>query len=258
MTVSSAVQEWSIDELSQLVGLPTRTIREYRTIGLLNPPAKRGRVGVYDSEHRARLELIGRLQARGYSLAGIHDLLEAWSAGETLESLVGDSGLDEMTQVLSDDELIDAAPWLADEPTRAQAVAIDLIHRGSATSWHVRAPSLLALATEAITAGAQPAAAMRAAAALREGARLQAKQLASIFTTELWQGTAPDQLARLARRARVLAARSASTLLVDELGAALQSQAARNNDAGLAEFTKSMRLRPTTHHDHPDNGATTA
>ena len=49
--------------------------------GVLAPPAKVGRVGVYDEGHRRRLELIGRLQSRGYSLAGIRDLFEAWDAG---------------------------------------------------------------------------------------------------------------------------------------------------------------------------------
>lgn len=246
----TARNEWSIDELSQLVGVPTRTIREYRTMGLLAPPAKRGRVGVYDIEHRKTLELIGQLQARGYSLAGIRDLLEAWSAGETLDSLVGDTGLDELTHVVSDNELTDAAPWLADEAARTQAITIDLIHRGSEDTWHVRAPSLLALVSEAIAAGAQPAAALRAAAAMREGAQLQAAQLAAIFTSELWHVTDPEQLARLARRARVLAPRSASTLLVDELGTALQRQATTRRDGRLDEFMNSMRLRQTTHSPH--------
>ena len=56
-----------------MVGVPTRTVREHRTLGLIEPPRKEGRVGRYDEAHRQRLELIARLQERGYSLAAIRD-----------------------------------------------------------------------------------------------------------------------------------------------------------------------------------------
>ena len=53
--------------------VPVRTIREYQTMGVLPPPERRGRVGLYRTTHVARLELIARLQVRGYSLAGIRE-----------------------------------------------------------------------------------------------------------------------------------------------------------------------------------------
>jgi DNA-binding transcriptional MerR regulator len=81
--------EWSVDDLAGLAGLPVRTIREYQTIGLLPPPRKRGRVGWYSRAHLARLQLIGRLQDRGYSLAGISDLLRSWSDGADLGEVLG-------------------------------------------------------------------------------------------------------------------------------------------------------------------------
>jgi hypothetical protein len=60
---------------------------------LLPPPERRGRIGVYGAQHVERLALIGRLQRRGYSLAGIKDLLAAWDAGADLTTLLGvDSG----------------------------------------------------------------------------------------------------------------------------------------------------------------------
>src|SRR5262245_64256776 len=79
----------TVDELARDAGLPVRTIREYQTMKLLPPPVRRGRVGLYSHDHRRRLELIARLQRRGYSLAGIKDLLEAWHAGANLHSLLG-------------------------------------------------------------------------------------------------------------------------------------------------------------------------
>jgi len=80
---------FTIDELATRVALPVRTIREYQTLGLLSPPVRRGRLGVYRRGHEQRLLLIKRLQARGYSLAGIRDLLESWRDGDDLGAVLG-------------------------------------------------------------------------------------------------------------------------------------------------------------------------
>ena len=68
----------TIDDLARRVQLPVRTIREYHTMRLLPPPERQGRLGLYGDRHVQRLRLITRLQRRGYSLAGIRDLLGAW------------------------------------------------------------------------------------------------------------------------------------------------------------------------------------
>ena len=69
----------TIDDLARRAGLPVRTIREYHTMRVLPPPERRGRIGLYDAGHVQRLELIARLQHRGYSLAGIREELAAFS-----------------------------------------------------------------------------------------------------------------------------------------------------------------------------------
>jgi DNA-binding transcriptional MerR regulator len=234
---------WSIDELAQLVGLPTRTIREYRTLGLLEPPHKRGRVGVYDIGHRDRLERISRMQQRGYSLAGIRDLLNAVQTGETLESLIGDSGLDEPARELTDEQLVAIAPWLDNDDHRAAAIEAGVIHRSASATWHTRAPSLLTLLTEAVAAGATPAAVLAAASAARSGARQQADALASLFVDELWPTSDPASLTTLGRRARVLASRAAAALIVDELADALRTRAHADGDELLGRFVDSMGSR---------------
>ncbi|MGH3576447.1 MAG: MerR family transcriptional regulator, partial [Mycobacterium sp.] len=81
--------EWTVDDLARRAGLPVRTIREYQTLGLLPSPRKRGRIGFYSPAHLARLQLIGRLQQRGYSLAGIGDLLQSWRDGADLGEVLG-------------------------------------------------------------------------------------------------------------------------------------------------------------------------
>jgi DNA-binding transcriptional MerR regulator len=54
-----------------------------------------GRTGWYDESHLSRLRLIARLQADGYSLAGIADLIRQWEQGRSLEAVIGvEAGLD--------------------------------------------------------------------------------------------------------------------------------------------------------------------
>jgi DNA-binding transcriptional MerR regulator len=89
--------EYRLDELAREAGIASTTVRLYRTKGLLPPPRLEGRTGWYSDAHLARLRLIARLQADGYSLAGIANLLEQWEQGRGLDSLVGvESALDSL------------------------------------------------------------------------------------------------------------------------------------------------------------------
>src|SRR5580693_1826263 len=109
-------QPLTIDDLARRVQLPVRTIREYHTMRLLPPPERRGRLGLYGDRHVQRLELIARLQRRGYSLAGIHDLLGAWESGTDLVTLLGveqsQAALDETPLRLTRAELLQRLPAL--------------------------------------------------------------------------------------------------------------------------------------------------
>jgi len=67
----------NIDELAQLSGIPSRTIRFYNTEGLLPPPLMRGRVAYYDQEHLLVLKIIKDLREQQHlSLDIIKQLLE--------------------------------------------------------------------------------------------------------------------------------------------------------------------------------------
>ena len=66
----------TIDELARRTGITTRNIRAYQAGGLLPPPARHGRVGLYGDEHRERLEVIRDLRARGLGLEAIATVLE--------------------------------------------------------------------------------------------------------------------------------------------------------------------------------------
>src|ERR1700756_5507187 len=117
----------TIDDLARRVQLPVRTIREYHTMRLLPPPERRGRLGLYGGQHVQRLQLIARLQRRGYSLAGIRDLLGAWESGTGLSTLLGvderQAALDEVPLLLTRRELFQQLPAL-DSATLSRALQV--------------------------------------------------------------------------------------------------------------------------------------
>ena len=69
--------ELTIGELAERVGITVRNLREWRTLGLLPPAERRGRVGYYDDTVVARVERIKQLQEQGFPLELIRRMLEA-------------------------------------------------------------------------------------------------------------------------------------------------------------------------------------
>jgi len=100
--MAAGTSELTIDRLAQRTGMSTRNIRAHQSRGLLAPPTLRGRTGYYNDEHVARVELIQRLQADGFSLALIKRLLR--SARDSTEELHGPFG-DEHPRVVNLSEL---------------------------------------------------------------------------------------------------------------------------------------------------------
>lgn len=90
-TPSAAIgpQEFTIDQLAYATGVTVRNIRAYQDRGLLPPPQRRGRVGIYTDVHQARMRIINQLIERGYSLATIGDLIAAWESGRKLSDVLG-------------------------------------------------------------------------------------------------------------------------------------------------------------------------
>src|ERR1700722_3158895 len=82
-------QEYRIDDLARLAGMTVRNVRSYQDKGLVPPPRKHGRVGLYSDAHLARLRMIGQMLDRGYSLANISELVGAWQTGEGLAEVLG-------------------------------------------------------------------------------------------------------------------------------------------------------------------------
>ena len=84
---------YTVDELARAANTTTTTVRMYQNKGILQPPVKQGRVGVYDDTHLERIGLIAELQRRGHSLAGIAELVDSYGRGEPLTDLLGLSAL---------------------------------------------------------------------------------------------------------------------------------------------------------------------
>jgi DNA-binding transcriptional MerR regulator len=68
--------EMTIDQLAQSVSMSSRNIREWQRQGLLPPPTRRGRVGIYTDEHVARIRRVQQLHADGFPLDLIRRMID--------------------------------------------------------------------------------------------------------------------------------------------------------------------------------------
>lgn len=72
----------TIDELAQRVSMSSRNIREWQRQGLLPPPTRRGRIGIYSDEHVTRIERVQQLHAEGLPLDLIRRLIDTSAGSE--------------------------------------------------------------------------------------------------------------------------------------------------------------------------------
>ena len=73
-----------IDELARRSGVTVRNIRAYQSAGLLPPPQRQGKSGLYGVEHARRLESIKELRALGLGLPAIRGYVEGSADGTAL------------------------------------------------------------------------------------------------------------------------------------------------------------------------------
>jgi len=214
-----AVPGFRVEELSARTGAPVRTIREYQTWQILHPPTRVGRLGFYDESHVRRLEGIARLQDRGYSIAAIRDLFDAWEQGAGLRDVLGvDDAIglpaDEASIALSRAQLTELLPGVTrSKRLLARACTIGLFNEDG-DGYVARSPALVQLVADAIGAGASPAAALD----LAEAVVAAAGQVGEAAATTVVAGTDSDDLEPLVRRGRVLLARAVATHTIDQVG----------------------------------------
>jgi DNA-binding transcriptional MerR regulator len=213
--------EWSVDDLARQSGVPVRTIRDYQTIGLLPPPRRQGRVGLYSAAHLGRLQLIARLQERGYSLAGIGDLLRSWREGADLGEVLGLTPdqlvhIDEPGVAANLDQLAGALPGLV--PARLEdLIATGALEECGPERFCIPSPSLLQLAADALGAGIEPEVVLELLSAIGTAASDIADAVADSLGT-LPSSVDPDRVAALLRRGRGLLAHGTGRLTIYTLG----------------------------------------
>ncbi len=221
--------EWTIDQLAAETGIPSRTIREYQRLGLLPAPRREGRIGRYGAEHRTRLAIVGRLQERGYSLAAIADLMGSWEQGRGLGSVLGvDAGagiLDEIPTETSLAQLREIAPVFEDSGAREQALASGVIHEIDDESVAIRSIAAIKLIGLMTEEGVPAGAAIEMVGSLRSTAAEIASVAINEFIEHIWPRRDEIDLAPVLSRARLLMAQASASLLVHELGTALNQRA---------------------------------
>ncbi|MFF0624777.1 MerR family transcriptional regulator [Streptomyces sp. NPDC004296] len=153
--------EYRIEDLAHLSGATVRTIRAYQDRGLLPRPERRGRANVYGDTHLARLRQIADLLDRGYTLASIKELLDAWDAGRGLGGVLGlvaeidGPWTDEQPTRISRADLDSAFGGTPNEQAVAEAVELGVLVRvpGRDGEFLVPSPQELAVAAELHSAG---------------------------------------------------------------------------------------------------------
>ncbi|MES5819150.1 MerR family transcriptional regulator [Streptomyces sp. RG80] len=150
-----------IEDLAHLSGATVRTIRAYQDRGLLPRPERRGRANLYSDAHLVRLRQIAELLDRGYTLASIKELLEAWDAGRGLGGVLGlvaevdGPWSDEEAVRISRAELEERFGGAPDAVAVADAVELGVLEPvpGDEDSFLVPSPQELAVAVELHAAG---------------------------------------------------------------------------------------------------------
>jgi DNA-binding transcriptional MerR regulator len=230
----------SVEELSARTGAPVRTIREYQTWRVLHPPTRAGRRAFYDDSHVRRLEAIARLQERGYSIAAIRELFDAWAQGERLSDVLG---IDDAVGVPADEAPVRLSRAQLDEVLPSVTSSDRLLRRACAVrvlardgdAFVARSPALVSLVADTIAAGASATAALDLADAITSAADEAGEAVASLVA----QGPDGDVDALL-RRGRVLLARAIATHTIDGVGRHLLDRA--GDDPHLAELVAAVRI----------------
>jgi DNA-binding transcriptional MerR regulator len=155
---------YRIEDLAHVSGATVRTIRAYQDRGLLPRPERRGRSNVYSDAHLTRLHQIADLLDRGYTLASIKELLEAWDAGRGLGGVLGlvaevdGPWTDEEPVRISRAELAQRFGGVPDDTAVADAVELGVLEPlpggpGEEELFLVPSPQELAVAAELHEAG---------------------------------------------------------------------------------------------------------
>jgi DNA-binding transcriptional MerR regulator len=182
--------EYGVEELAERTGITVRTLRFYASEGLLPPPHRRGRVALYDSRHRMRLDLIRTLQEHGYTLSAIQRVLaripdDADPAQYAVQSAVLAPWLPGDTEELDQAELERrvGAPVDAEQLEHLRALgAVEPLGDGRFRI----SPAMLGHAAELTRLPVPPEVLRESARIIQEHASAVAEGLTEVFARAIW------------------------------------------------------------------------
>lgn len=228
--------EYRIDELARLADTTVRNVRVYQDRGLLSPPRREGRVGIYTEAHLARLRLIAQLLSRGYTFANISELVSVWERGGDLndvlgfESAVGDPWSDEIPAHLTFEELVELFRGDVTDENIERALAMGLLEPDG-ERFRAPSPRLLHAGAELAAAGMPVSrvldVAERLSGHIDEASEELVREIADHILTEhapegLLQGDDIAQAADLVRRLRPLAETAVDAMLARSMARHIQ------------------------------------
>jgi DNA-binding transcriptional MerR regulator len=243
----TAPQGMTVDELALHAGLPSSTVRLYQTKGLLPPPRREGRVGVYGTGHLARLRLIGQLQERGFSLAGIKHLIDTWESGRTLDDLLGLEA--QAVAVTPRPQLLqlrveELATRFADQPLTPEVLRRSMrlgLVAADDDGWVTCDAEFLDFGAQLAALGIRPDEILDEWEALLSSTTSSARRFVSLFKRHVWQpfveagmpadqiGALTDTLRRLTPLAQAVTA-AALRLALQDVASAFVAEHARRLD----------------------------
>jgi len=167
-----------------------------------------GRVGYYGEGHLARLRYIDRLQARGFSLAAIKDLLKAWEQGRSVSDVLNfEEALtapwsNEPSEIVTRERLTKIFPEIVqNQDLLDRAVAIGLLVSEGA-EYKVISPRLMSVGAELVAAGVPLAAVLDQHTLLAADVRAIAERFVALVDEYVWEpfvtvGLPSDKLAEI-------------------------------------------------------------
>jgi DNA-binding transcriptional MerR regulator len=241
--------EYRIDELAREAGTTVRNVRAYQDRGLIAPPRREGRVGIYSDEHLSRLRIIGQLLDRGYSLSNIAEMLDTMRRGHDLGDLLGLGAAltspwsDERATFVTAEELFKMFGG-QDPETLAEAVKLGLLEP-EGERFRVPSPRLLHAGAELYAAGIPLRAIMKTARQLSRDVDRIAARFVEMTEKHLFDpyGDAlppPEEIPRMAeivQRLRPLAQMSVDA----ELARAMERHVQEHLGKRLVKFTENRK-----------------
>lgn len=180
----------TIEQLAQATGMTVRNIRNHQSRGLLPPPDVRARIGFYGDEHVARLRLIQEMQAEGFNLNAIKNLLGTdHGAADRLLGLrraVTTPFEEEQPEILTADELAERFGAVSPK-AMSEAQRLELIVPIGGGRFEAPSPALLRAAEEVMGRGVPLAAALSVVAQVKRNCEAVSRAFVKLFLKEVWK-----------------------------------------------------------------------